>query len=93
MPDSFRDLCAQLIRAWDRAPTPSDFMDRSGYGVIDHIREALNEAAITSRPTPEELRALAHDYVLGGESPEDFSFDAAGYAKAICDRCWGPDSC
>jgi hypothetical protein len=45
------------------------------------------------RPAPSELSTLANSFVLGGESPEDFGFDAVGYAKAICDRCWGPDSC
>lgn len=38
-------------------------------------------------PTDEKLSELMHDFVLGGESPEDFSFDHIGYAKAVMKAC------
>jgi hypothetical protein len=34
-------------------------------------------------PTPTELDTLMHDFVLGGESPADCSFDHRGYAYAV----------
>jgi hypothetical protein len=35
----------------------------------------------------EKLNELMHDFVLGGESPEDFGFDHLGYAKAVMTAC------
>jgi len=37
--------------------------------------------------TDEKLNELMHDFVLGGELPEDFSFDHLGYAKAVMQAC------
>jgi len=41
--------------------------------------------------TDEKLSELMHDFVLGGESPEDFSFDHIGYAKAVMKACEIPE--
>jgi hypothetical protein len=41
--------------------------------------------------TDEKLNKLMHDFVLGGESPEDFSFDHIGYAKAVMKACGIPE--
>jgi hypothetical protein len=40
-------------------------------------------------PTDEELNRLMHDFILGGESVEDFSFDYRAFARAVL-ACWGP---
>lgn len=37
--------------------------------------------------TDEKLNELMRDFVLGGESPEDFGFDHLGYAKAVMQAC------
>ena len=41
--------------------------------------------------TDEKLSELMRDFVLGGESPEDFSFDHLGYAKAVMQACGIPE--
>jgi hypothetical protein len=39
----YKQLCTELLQAWDNAPTPSDFIDTDGYGVFAKIRAALAE--------------------------------------------------
>ena len=52
---------------------------------VPHGREP---ASVTHQPTDKELHRLMHSFVLGGESPEDFSFDHCGFARAALAR-WG----
>ena len=52
---------------------------------VPHGREP---ASVTHQPTDKELHRLMHSFVLGGESPEYFSFDHCGFARAALAR-WG----
>ena len=39
----YKQLCAELLQAWNNAPTPSDFIDTDGYGFFAKIQAALAE--------------------------------------------------
>ncbi len=51
-------------------------------------RPAVKPVNDRAKPTKTDLTNLMHDFVLGGESAEDFSFDHIGYAHAVLAR-WG----
>jgi hypothetical protein len=51
-------------------------------------RPAAKPVNDRAKPTKTDLTNLMHDFVLGGESAEDFSFDHIGYAHAVLAR-WG----
>ena len=74
------------IEAWVEAASNAS-TDHCVLELRDRVRR-LELALAGTRPTDGELNKLMHDYVLGGESPEDFSFDHCGYARAVL-RCWG----
>ena len=51
----YKQLCIQLLYAWDNTPTPSDFTDTDGFGVIEKIRDALTESELPVE-RPDRLR-------------------------------------
>ncbi len=51
-------------------------------------RPAAKPVNDRAKPTKTDLTNLMHDFVLGGESAEDFSFDHIGYAHAVL-ALWG----
>jgi len=47
------------------------------------LRKSTASKETSKWPTKEELTHLMHEFVLGGESVEDFGFDYVGYAHAV----------
>jgi len=59
----------------------------STHPLADEARAYIAQSK-PSVPTDEELNRLMHDFILGGESVEDFSFDYLAFARAVL-ACWG----
>jgi len=72
-------LAGELARLHDSQPSTLD--------LIDEARAYLDQPEL-EEPTDEELNRLMHDFVLGGESAEHFSFDHRAFARAVLAR-WG----
>ena len=73
------DFARAVLTRWGRPAIKPDGP------AVPHGREP---ASVTHQPTDKELHRLMHSFVLGGESPEDFSFDHCGFARAALAR-WG----
>ncbi len=76
------------IEAWVEASSNAS-TDHCILELRDRIQALELALAKPNRcPTDDELNDIMHAFVLGGESPEDFSFDHCGYARAVL-QCWG----
>ena len=73
------EMFRAVLQRWGNLATKPDGP------AVPHGREP---ASVTHQPTDKELHRLMHSFVLGGESPEDFSFDHCGFARAALAR-WG----
>jgi len=88
MTDTTRDLIQRLAKELDlyRQMVLDDCT--STHPFADEARALLAQPE-PEGPTDEELNRLMHDFILGGESVEDFSFDYRAFARAVL-ACWGP---
>lgn len=83
---NYRHLCIELLDCLEKADWPVRYRALC-LQWIDIAHASLVEPNPSS-PADWELSHLMHDFVFGGESESDFSFDHLGYARAVLER-WG----
>jgi hypothetical protein len=88
MTDTTRELIQRMARELDLYRQLLRDDCTSTHPLADEARICLSQPE-PGVPTDEELNRLMHDFILGGESVEDFSFDYRAFARAVL-ACWGP---
>ena len=87
MTNTTRDLIQRLAKELDLYRQLLMDDRREAHALANEARAYLAQAE-PEGPTDEELNRLMHDFILGGESVEDFSFDYRAFARAVL-ACWG----
>ena len=76
---NYKQLCAELLQAWNNAPTPSDFIDTDGYGFFAKIQVALAETE------PEKQSALTDTHYEWELEDDEGEWQAGGSANSLED--------
>jgi hypothetical protein len=75
----YKQLCADLLQAWEAAPTPSDFIDTDGYGFFEKLRTALAE------DEPGRQSTLANSHYEWELEDDEGEWQAGGSANSFED--------
>lgn len=83
----YKQLCIDILRYWDAAGTPSDFIDTNGYGTIQRIRAALAKSESSGDVTDSN-----HPITPPPELVEQWSSESLA-TQHLCTRAarWGAD--